>query len=117
MRAPNLEPFLVDDDVLPHATLVDRSVAVTAPLAPDHILPGVAVRPDVLSPMVDVGVVNVQLLGAVLPQTLDHFQGPTGNWDTSSGCRVAHPGSFRLGLHTTPLPDRFPPFLLEDWGR
>ena len=115
VRAPNLEPLLVDDDVLPHTTLVDRSVAVTTPLAPDHILPGVTVRPDVLSPVVDVGVVNVQLLGALSPPTLDHFQGPTGIWDMLDGCRVAHPGRFRLGLHTTPLQDRFPPLHPEDW--
>lgn len=113
-RALNLELFFVDDDVLPHATLVDHRFTFIPPPAPDPSLLGGVVLPDVFSPMVDVGVVNVQPFLAISPPTFDHFQGRTGSWNISGGYWVADPGRLSLGLHATVLPDPFPPLPLED---
>lgn len=63
-RAPNLELRLVDDDVFPHAALADYSATPTIPLALDHFRLIHVVFPNMLSPVLDVDVVNMQPLRA-----------------------------------------------------
>lgn len=74
-RASNLELWLVNDHVLPHATLVDHGAASAVPSTCNHDLFVGVVFPDMLSPMGDVDVVDVQSLGTICPLALDHFQG------------------------------------------
>lgn len=112
-RAPKLEFWLVDNDVLPDTALVDSSATSTVPLALDHLLLANVVFPNVISPMLDADVVNVQPLRATSPPALDHLQGCCGTWGGAYVLGTVHLGSLRLGFHSTTLTDPFPPFAPE----
>lgn len=117
-RTSNLEFWLVNDDVLPHAALVNHTTASTLPLALDRVLFTGVVLPDVLSPMADADVVNVQSLRTTFPLASDHFQGcvgTRGSFDISEAVRLRR--GFSFGLHSAALTDPFLLFLPESRER
>jgi len=114
MRAPNLELRLVHDDVFPHATLVNDGIALVPPPTPDQVAFLVGeVFPEVLSPVCDADVVNVQPLGATCPLASYHLRG----WMGAGGRFGASARDLRLGPHSATLTNPFPFLLPADQDR
>lgn len=116
-RASNLELWLVDDDVFPHAAPVNHRTASMPPLALNRIRLSCVVVSDVLSPMSDTDVVNVQPLGTTCPPTPDHLRGRTGASAGFSATAFPRLRNLCLGLHSTAPSNISPLFLPESQKR